>query len=98
MISIKLSGGIGNQLSQLFVAKNLANMRKDELHMIFDSSPKEAYRHREPLSRLEFNFNVMESKSSFDNGLREKFEFQVFKKFPDVYLKYQILFKIINLK
>lgn len=93
MISIKLSGGIGNQLFQLFAAKYLANMRKDELHVIFDSSRKGAYQHGEPISRLEFNFNFMESKSSFENGLRERFEFQVIKKLPDVYLKYQILFK-----
>ena len=93
MISIKLSGGIGNQLFQLFAAKYLASMREDELHVIFDSSPKGAYRHGEPISRLEFNFNFVESKSSFENDLRERFEFQVFKKLPDVYLKYQILFK-----
>jgi len=93
MISVRIYGGLGNQLFQIFAARHLAQLKNTNLQCNLDSGGKGAFQHLESLEDLTFQFMHKNEVMPFKAKLHTRISHLISRKFPAFYLKISWAFK-----
>jgi len=93
LITIRIYGGLGNQLFQIFAARHLAQLNNTNLQCNLDSGGKGAFQHLESLEDLTFQFMHKNTVIQFNSKLYTRISHLISRKFPELYLKFSWAFK-----